>query len=541
MPSGWTLYLQALEFLSQHEGETALLLLAKAETIFLGEDDLQGLWRALAGQAAAHWYIGDVPLAVARATVALRTATAAGDRLAEGVAAWQLALLHLRQEEYSAAADSLLHVQQTLGPERAEIIGESITAGALICREIEHWQDMHARRLVKRGTAEQVVSAIHRDLAGHLVQAAAVLHRLWGRDNPVDDIEPLLMTPRTPGELAPSPPAHEHVSLGARLARWWRSLTSEPTPLPEPQRLPPSALLLPSLVMPPEVLRTSEPEPAAPAPPPLPSPAQPAPADVALAGATQPAGARLAVNCFGPFRVSLEDQPIERWDSTRGRTIFKYLITRRPAPAPKELLADMFWADSEPELARRSLHQAVYCLRQSFKRIDPAAAIVLFNGDCYQLNPAISIWVDSEEFYSAVTHARASRASGRIDEAMRSYALAADLAKGEFLEEERYEAWAEELRRSYSTMVTEALRELSSYHYERGDYATAILFCQRLLARESCDEEAHLLLMRCYTAQGLRHMAVRQYQICANTLRTELGLSPSDELEAFYQQVVALA
>ena len=62
---------------------------------------------------------------------------------------------------------------------------------------------------------------------------------------------------------------------------------------------------------------------------------------------------------------------------------------------------------------------------------------------------------------------------------------------------------------------------------------------RRALVEESCDEESHQMLMTCYMAQGLRHLAVRQFQICANALKSELGLSPSEGLDAFYRRVVA--
>ena len=90
-------------------------------------------------------------------------------------------------------------------------------------------------------------------------------------------------------------------------------------------------------------------------------------------------------------------------------------------------------------------------------------------------------------------------------------------------------------------MYLEALQYLARYHYDCGDYAAALLLCQRALAEESCDEEAHHLVMACYVAQGLRHLAVRQYQVYVSTLKTELDLAPSEDLTAFYRRTVAAA
>jgi DNA-binding SARP family transcriptional activator len=237
--------------------------------------------------------------------------------------------------------------------------------------------------------------------------------------------------------------------------------------------------------------------------------------------------------------VYCNDVLIDRWESARGRMIFKYLVARRATPVPKEVLADMFWPDSEPELARRSLHQAIYCLRQTFKRLMPDIQVIQFSNDRYQINLEMEIWVDAEAFAQEIEQARTQYSAGKIEQAMQAYAVAVDLYHAPFLAEDRYEEWTDDLRRAYQAMYLEALHRLARYHVERGEHPAAILLCQRALVEESCDEESHQMLMTCYMAQGLRHLAVRQFQICANALKSELGLSPSEDLDAFYRRVVA--
>jgi two-component system LytT family response regulator len=247
----------------------------------------------------------------------------------------------------------------------------------------------------------------------------------------------------------------------------------------------------------------------------------------------------LAIYCFGNCRVYWDDELIERWESARGRMIFRYLIAHRATAVSKEVLAELFWPESEPELARRSLHQAIYCLRQTFKRCAPEIQIIKFAHDRYQINPDLPIWVDSDEFGHAIEQARAQLLAGNEEPAMQSYAVAVDLYSAPFLAEDRYEGWTEELRRTYQAMYLEALHRLARYRFERNEHSMVIMLCQRALAEESCDEDSHQLLMASYMAQGLRHLAVRQFQICTNTLKTELGLAPSEDLVAFYRRVVA--
>ena len=65
----------------------------------------------------------------------------------------------------------------------------------------------------------------------------------------------------------------------------------------------------------------------------------------------------------------------------------------------------------------------------------------------------------------------------------------------------------------------------------------AIALCQKALGHDPCYEAAHRRLMKCYNAQGLRHLAVRQYQICVDLLATELGLEPDPETTAMHQHI----
>jgi DNA-binding SARP family transcriptional activator len=60
---------------------------------------------------------------------------------------------------------------------------------------------------------------------------------------------------------------------------------------------------------------------------------------------------------------------------------------------------------------------------------------------------------------------------------------------------------------------------------------------QTILAQNPYQEVAHRGLMRCYYRLGDRSAAIRQYQVCAKTLREELGVSPMSETEELYRQI----
>lgn len=549
---GWPIYRQALDLIDQTDWVRSLTLLAEAETIFRSSDDHQGLWRALVGQSLLHWRDGAKALAIARAMAALRAAEAADDGFAFGCVAWQVANMMIGQAEYRKAGDFLDQAQLALDAVGLAPPGGALAAAAQLCIEIVRWQQMRERGQIGQREAEAAIVEIQRDLIGRLNQAAGSM-----RSVPVDLIkigaaEGTFLLPGPPTMLAMPDSAAPSSSLSGWLARLWQRLIhGDDAPLAESlTRLPAwppiqlAELEAPELIaeLPIQITSVAElPEAAEPEIAPaeqtggereLPMPVAPARPDPAQANG-------LAIYCFGHFRVYCNDVLIDRWESARGRTIFKYLVARRGTAVPKDVLADMFWPESEPELARRSLHQAIYCLRQTFKRVMPDAQVIKFSNDRYQLNPDMAIWVDSEAFAHQIEQARAHSAAGRFEQAMQAYAVAIDLYHAPFLADDRYDEWTDEPRRMNQAMYLDALHLLARHHVERGEHPAAILLGQRALAEESCDEESHQLLMACYMAQGLRHLAVRQYQICANALKTELGLSPSEELEAFYRRVVA--
>ncbi len=557
MRQGWPEYRQALVCLHEAGWDQALELFAEAETAFRTDNDHNGLWRTLIGQAIVHWNQGMATLAVARALAAARIAAAENDQLAIGYVAWHLANMSIGQGDYRKAAKYFNQTQQALDNLHIAPPGGVLAVAAQLCQEVLRWQQLDDQQS-ERHTTETVIAELQRDLISRLPHAAEALRAAWVRlFEPDQQLDCLYFLPEEAAMTSVPASQTQRPSLAKRLSSWWRQLVEGNNMTADVPIQPPIALLADRAASantgrqtpdPGIIIETVDADEQAneqeeqdeqeedeladelAAHTPVEPDATETPAIVYHQG--------LVVYCFGRFRVYCNDAPVERWQSSRARTLFKYLITRRVAVS-KEVLAEMFWPDSEPELARRSLHQAIYCLRQTFRTIAPDMKIVDFADGCYQIDPRLSIWVENEIFKQTIERARTLYADDEVAAAVREYAIAADLYSGDFLEEDRYGDWAEETRRVCRTMYLEALHRLARYYYENDDHPGAIMFCRRALACDSCDEEAHLMLMQCYMAQNLRHLAVRQYQICIRSLEHELGLLPSDKLETFYRQAVA--
>lgn len=318
-------------------------------------------------------------------------------------------------------------------------------------------------------------------------------------------------------ETAPAPPG----PAPNRWANLWRriALALRPPPaMPAPREWP----------APPAV--PDEP-PAAPlAATELPAPSRGIPA------APERPPADLHVYTLGRFRVYHGDLALDEWTGNKSRSLFKYLLLHRDAPVHAEQLLECFWRDSAPEMARRSLYQTIYLVRQALQAAG-RPVVVQVNGG-YRLNPELNVWVDSETFLG---HYRAGlEAAGRGDDAamVAAFLAAETLYEGDFMAEDLYEEWPVAQREQLRNAYLDALDRLSRHFWAAREDGPCMLYCRKLLEIDACREDIHRRLMRVFARRGERSLALRQYHRCVEALREELDVEPLAETTRLYEQIL---
>ena len=78
---------------------------------------------------------------------------------------------------------------------------------------------------------------------------------------------------------------------------------------------------------------------------------------------------------------------------------------------------------------------------------------------------------------------------------------------------------------------------LATHHQGQDDYQAAYDYAWRQVALDPLREEAHRQVMRSLAASGHRSQALAQYESCRQTLADELGVEPSQETTALYEQI----
>jgi DNA-binding SARP family transcriptional activator len=250
----------------------------------------------------------------------------------------------------------------------------------------------------------------------------------------------------------------------------------------------------------------------------------------------RPAGHLLSVHLLGQLKVRLDEVAVDDWPSGRGRSLFKYLVTHRDPWPRRERLMDAFWPEAAPAAARNSLNVAVHGLRRAFRASAEVPVVVLEDGS-YRLGPQLRLWLDVDEFERHVAGGRRLDAAGHPAAAAAEYERALALYQGDFLADDPYEDWPVTTREHLLLAYLEVLDRLGGIYFDRGQYGACVALCRLLVQRDPCREDGHRRLMRCMAHQGQPHLALRQYQACADALDRELGVDPDPATVALAQRI----
>lgn len=245
----------------------------------------------------------------------------------------------------------------------------------------------------------------------------------------------------------------------------------------------------------------------------------------------------LAIYALGLFRVYCTDQLITKWPSKKGKAVLKFILSQGDCPPAKDVLMDTFWPDSTPEAARNNLNVAIHGLRQAFKAVHRDCRFIVYEEEHYVVGPDIELWVDFDQFSRHYSSAQELEKQGNLTQAQIEYEKACSLYQGDFLEEDLYEDWTMLTRERLRSAYMDTLDHLSRIHFNGAHYPECVAVCDLILSRDKCREDAHRLLMRCYSRQEQVPLALRQYHACVEALRNELDVAPMPTTAQLYEQI----
>ncbi|HEX3044423.1 MAG TPA: tetratricopeptide repeat protein [Bacillota bacterium] len=241
---------------------------------------------------------------------------------------------------------------------------------------------------------------------------------------------------------------------------------------------------------------------------------------------------QLHFQTLGTFRVFCRGEEITavNWRTTKSRDLLAYLAHQNQPVSTDQILEDL-WPNYNSNNASANFHTTLYYLRQTLKCFSEKE-LIIHGTRRYQLRPG-SFFNDRRQFEETARRVIREPATDQVIYQMEE-ALA--LYKGDYLNDLDY-FWIipfqEELKNQWFALK----RRLACHYLEQRQYSWAITHLHQLMAIQPFSEEILGLLMTALAGMGDYQGAREKYLTFAKTISDELGLSPSPEITAIYNDI----
>jgi DNA-binding SARP family transcriptional activator len=212
--------------------------------------------------------------------------------------------------------------------------------------------------------------------------------------------------------------------------------------------------------------------------------------------------------------------------------MLKALIAFGGRAVTEEQLSEALWPDAEGGAAHQDFATTLHRLR---KALDAENAIVLRNRQV-SLDPQYC-WVDTWAFEHWASQVEVAAELTDTEIALADKTIA--LYRGPFLAQDGDEAWTLAPRERLRSKFLRLVDKLAQHFAQSGHWEQAKTHYQKGLEVDPLAEEFYRQLMSCYVALNRPAEALALYERCQQTLRTTLGIIPSRETRALFDQVRA--
>jgi DNA-binding SARP family transcriptional activator len=248
----------------------------------------------------------------------------------------------------------------------------------------------------------------------------------------------------------------------------------------------------------------------------------------------------LAVNLLGGASFSVNGVMVKPDLGPAGRLLACYLFEFIGRMHRRERLADLFWADADPDKARSALNTAIWRIRKILElgAIGTARQLITI-GDDVILQQSPSVQVDTYQLQEAYTlvpkHSDWSTLNERDEQTINA---AVDCYGGPFLD--GYDSdWVLQERERLHCLFVRTTFELMRTAAIRGQYERALDCGRRILAMDALRENTQRDVILLLVLNGQRAEAIRAYQRLKDLLKAELNIDPMPETKRLYNDVVS--
>lgn len=215
--------------------------------------------------------------------------------------------------------------------------------------------------------------------------------------------------------------------------------------------------------------------------------------------------------------------------------LLSYLICHRSKGSTVQELTEVLWPDDRSDNPAGALKNLMYRLRNILKKVWGDGEFVLTRRGSYQWNPELPVQVDAEEFERLCREAREEQ---KLDEKIQKECAAVELYQGKFLPDFSDEYWIMSMSVYYHSLYLAAVKELAGLLESTGQFEKMERICRKAVEMDQLDEELHCCLLKAYIGENKQNLAANHYRETVDLLYDNLGVRPSEELQAVYDEMM---
>lgn len=261
--------------------------------------------------------------------------------------------------------------------------------------------------------------------------------------------------------------------------------------------------------------------------------------------------ARLEIHLLGSFQATLDGEPLDGIRSDKTRALLAYLAVESGRAHNRGALSTLLWGESSEAAARASLRSSLSNLRRRLiRQIAPDGNSLALNITRHSVQFDVdpdACRLDVAEFDALLDacHTHSHQDLARCPACIARMEQAVGLYHGDFLaglalpDSPTFDEWRVIQQERYHQQMLIALEALAAHYIAIGNLAKAQRYVRQQLALEPWREEAHRQLMHALILDGQRSAALAQYETCRRLLTDELGVEPTPETEALYEEIRA--
>ena len=239
----------------------------------------------------------------------------------------------------------------------------------------------------------------------------------------------------------------------------------------------------------------------------------------------------VVLTTFGGLRVLRLDTSLVEVPTQRARALLLFLATHPGRAVHRETICAALWPGSGDAAARAQLRKAVWRIKSLAEAAGVAAPLI-----CTEFQIGLDptrIQVDLWQFNDAMRQMelKDDKALTRDDATLLLHAL--DL-NYDLFGRGIFDDWVLPEQETLREARIIAMERLVAFHRVEGHLSQAINWAQRALKLDPLREHLHLAIIECRQAMGDRALAIRQYQVCADVLRREIGVAPSPQVQRLF-------